>query len=163
MNLSTLPTLEKDMKALEMLSLLNFEWKMRHFPIMSSDAIHTIQKAVYTDNDAYSLSKCILDYFKFMGVNAVKIASLEKFNVQSGTWTKPPSSPDSMIILADISGFESSRHYVMVEITINNATRCHLELQVQAGGDCWTKIDASDFQTFYDWFENLKREGGFSC
>lgn len=133
------------MLAIHKLTQLALERKKELYPNVPH---YALIKPKFSDKDANSLTKCILEYFRLNGGYAVRINTQGQYNEKLGRWTKGTTKRGT----ADVHACLNGMHY-SIEIKIGKDTLSEHQEETQsqvtaAGGNYFV---AKDFQSFYDW------------
>jgi len=134
----------------KLLSELDIAYKLKKYPSVSQKYIASHH---YTDKTANGLTKMILDYIKFSGGFAERINSFGIYDVKLGRFRPSGSRKGTADISATFKGKS-----LKIEVKVNgdrmsDAQRRYAD-EVTAAGAAY--FVATDFNSFYSWFENLK-------
>lgn len=136
---------------------LAFSEKQRQHPDIP---IHVIPKPKYSDKNANELTKSIIDFIKLNGGYAVRINVQGQYReskqpgITGGKWTKSTTAKGT----ADIHAIHNGLH-LSIEIKIAKDSQSpdqkKTQEQVEKAGGVY--FIARDFDTFYTFFEAIKK------
>ncbi|WP_242916324.1 hypothetical protein [Pontibacter liquoris] len=139
------------MNALAELCRLSLERKRERYPNVPP---HGIVAPKLSDKDANGLTRCILEYFRLHGGYAVRINTQGQYNEKLKKWTKSTTRRGT----ADVHSCLNGIHY-SIEVKVGRDSQSdyqQLETQEQVEGACGRYYVAQDFQSFYDWINQVK-------
>lgn len=140
------------MQALKELSRLGLDRKRQLHPTLSLFVLVTPK---YSDKDANSLTKAILDYFRLNGGYAVRINTQGQYNEKIGKFTKGTTTKGT----ADIHACLNSIHY-SIEIKIGKDSLSKYQeatqAKIEAAGGLY--FVAKSYQSFHDWITSKRKE-----
>lgn len=143
------PTMQTE-NSLKILSEMAWNYSVRKNPSVPDEARHRYK---YSDRDANSLTRCIVDFINFSGGTATRINSQGQYDALLKRWRKGMTRKGTPDVIGVLNG-KSLNVEVKVGKDKMSLEQWQVKTDIENAGGYYHV--AKNFQDFYEWINKIK-------